>query len=52
MASKHKENSPALLFDRIKDCPFEWRDKFPPAAGISAERQQTVMKKWKEELFS
>ena len=32
--------------------PFEWRDNFPPAAHISAERQQAVMAKWKNELFS
>jgi 3-polyprenyl-4-hydroxybenzoate decarboxylase len=25
LASKHKENSPALLFDRIKDYPVEYR---------------------------
>jgi hypothetical protein len=32
--------------------PFEWRDKFPPAAEISSARRQAVIDKWKEELFS
>jgi hypothetical protein len=32
--------------------PYEWRDKFPPAAEISPARQQAVMQKWKRELFS
>jgi hypothetical protein len=32
--------------------PFEWRDKFPPAAHISPERQQAVIAKWKEQLFT
>jgi len=40
-------------YDGIDACrPFEWRDKFPPAAEISAERRQAVMTKWKKELFS
>jgi len=25
--------------------PFEWRDRFPPAAEISVERQQALLKK-------
>jgi hypothetical protein len=31
--------------------PFEWRDRFPPAAEISRERQAAVMAKWKS-VFS
>jgi hypothetical protein len=31
--------------------PFEWRDRFPPAAEISQERQKAVMAKWKS-VFS
>jgi hypothetical protein len=31
--------------------PFEWRERFPPAAEISVERRAAVMKKWRDELF-
>jgi hypothetical protein len=32
--------------------PFEWRDKFPPAAEISRDLQNSLLVKWKKELFS
>jgi 3-polyprenyl-4-hydroxybenzoate decarboxylase len=47
---ERKGSSSRMIIDACR--PFEWRDKFPPAAEISAERQQAVMNKWKEELFS
>jgi 4-hydroxy-3-polyprenylbenzoate decarboxylase len=47
---ERKGFSSRMILDACR--PFEWRDKFPPAAEISAERQQAVMQKWKKELFS
>jgi hypothetical protein len=32
--------------------PYEWKEKFPPAAAMSLERRRALMAKWKEELFS
>jgi hypothetical protein len=31
--------------------PFEWRDRFPAAAEISAERRTAVIEKWRDALF-
>ncbi|MGZ8490234.1 MAG: UbiD family decarboxylase, partial [Candidatus Binatia bacterium] len=42
--------SSRMIIDACR--PFEWRDKFPPAAHISPERQQAVIAKWKKQLFS
>ena len=47
---ERKGFSSRMIIDACR--PFEWRDNFPPAAHISAERQQAVMAKWKNELFS
>ena len=41
--------SSRMMIDACR--PFEWRDKFPPAGEIGAERQQALMKKWRKELF-
>lgn len=41
LASKHKENTPALLFNRIKGYP----------AGYP-EYQKSLIEKWKKESFS
>jgi 4-hydroxy-3-polyprenylbenzoate decarboxylase len=47
---ERKGFSSRMIIDACR--PFEWRDKFPPAAEISPERQQAVLEKWKKELFS
>ena len=47
---EQKGFSSRMIIDACR--PFEWRDKFPPAAHISPERRQAVMMKWKKELFS
>jgi UbiD family decarboxylase len=47
---ERKGFSSRMIIDACR--PFEWRDKFPPAAEISTERQVSIMKKWENELFS
>jgi UbiD family decarboxylase len=47
---ERKGFSSRMIVDACR--PFEWRDKFPPAAHISPERQQAVIAKWKEQLFT
>ncbi|MGZ8495780.1 MAG: UbiD family decarboxylase domain-containing protein, partial [Candidatus Binatia bacterium] len=47
---ERKGFSSRMIIDACR--PFEWRDKFPPAAHISPERQQAVIAKWKKQLFS
>jgi hypothetical protein len=32
--------------------PYEWMKDFPPAAEIEPERQEALINKWKQELFS
>jgi 4-hydroxy-3-polyprenylbenzoate decarboxylase len=48
--SERKGFSSRMIIDACR--PFEWRDRFPPAARISAERQEALRRKWKDELFS
>jgi 4-hydroxy-3-polyprenylbenzoate decarboxylase len=45
---ERKGLSSRMIIDACR--PFEWRDRFPPAAEISQERQQAVMAKWKSIL--
>ncbi len=40
---ERKGFSSRMIIDACR--PFEWRDKFPPAAEISAERQQAIIEK-------
>jgi hypothetical protein len=40
--------SSRMIIDACR--PFEWRERFPPAAEISYARQQAVMAKWKDIL--
>ena len=47
---ERKGFSSRMIIDACR--PFEWRDRFPPAAHISPERQLALMLKWKKELFS
>jgi 4-hydroxy-3-polyprenylbenzoate decarboxylase len=47
---ERKGFSSRMIIDACR--PFEWRDQFPPPAQISAARQQAVIEKWKEDLFS
>ena len=42
--------SSRMIIDACR--PFEWRDKFPPAAQISPERRQAVMEKWKRNCLA
>ncbi len=42
--------SSRMIIDACR--PYEWKEKFPPAAEISPERQRALMMKWKKELFS
>ena len=46
---ERKGFSSRMIIDACR--PYEWRDRFPPAAEISAERQRAVMAKWKS-VFS
>lgn len=32
--------------------PFEWREDFPPAAEVSPELRERVMRKWRDPLFT
>lgn len=47
---ERKGFSSRMIIDACR--PFEWRDKFPPAAYISPERQQAVLQKWQKQLFN
>jgi 3-polyprenyl-4-hydroxybenzoate decarboxylase len=42
LASKHKENSPALLFDRIKDYPVGYRILVGFSKASSARRSRPI----------
>jgi 3-polyprenyl-4-hydroxybenzoate decarboxylase len=47
---ERKGFSSRMIIDACR--PFEWRDKFPPAAEISRDLQDSLLVKWKKELFS
>src|ERR1041384_4930805 len=47
---ERKGFSSRMIIDACR--PFEWREQFPPAAVISAQRQQALLAKWKKELFT
>src|SRR5581483_697563 len=47
---ERKGFSSRMIIDACR--PYEWRERFPPAAEISAARQQAILAKWKKELFS
>jgi len=47
---ERKGFSSRMIIDACR--PFEWRDKFPPAAEISRDLQNSLLVKWKKELFS
>ena len=47
---ERKGFSSRMIIDACR--PFEWRDKFPPAAQISRDLQDSLLIKWKKELFS
>ena len=46
---ERKGFSSRMIIDACR--PFEWRDRFPPAAEISRTPAGMIMK-WKKELFS
>jgi 4-hydroxy-3-polyprenylbenzoate decarboxylase len=50
MPPERKGFSSRMIIDACR--PYEWRDRFPPAAEISGPRREALMKKWKESLFS
>lgn len=55
LSFKHKENTPVLLFDRIKDSLAGYRifvGFFESLRTTNVECQQSLTKKWKKELLT